>query len=84
MVSYMLKRPLMLLSSAEKDLQAHLHGRKHLRGLDKLKAFEKSVFIRGFPGTTSSDTLQKFLEEEVGGVNSVYLKAPPNVSFTGS
>ena len=59
--------------NAEVTLQQHFRGRKHLRGLQKLRSSEKSIYIRGFPSDTTNRILQSFLEENVGGVSSLWL-----------
>jgi len=60
-------------SSAEKSLQQHFRGRGHLKGLERQRVGQKSVYIRGFPSDTTTDTLKMLLEEKVGQVHWLQL-----------
>ena len=44
-----------------------------MKGLDRLRLAERSVFVRGFAGDTSSSALQALLEEKVGTVARVWV-----------
>ena len=56
---------------AEGNLQQHFRGRSHLKGLERQKTAEKSVFIRGLPSDVTKDALKCFLEKEVGCVSKI-------------
>ena len=54
-------------------MNTHLRGRPHQFNLDKLKSAERSVYVRGFPkSSTTKDDLQG-LFELFGKVKSIWL-----------
>ncbi len=68
-----------VLCPVEGDLQQHLRGRVHREGLERQKALEKSIYLRGFPNTVNLKQLQSFLENQVGKVESVWMNEGSSV-----
>ena len=57
----------------ESDLQQHLRGRAHLRGLERKATAESCIFVKGFPQEASQESLQVFFNQSLGGVKSLWL-----------
>ena len=57
---------------AEKTLNSHLQGRLHQLNLDRSQSAERSVYVRGFPKTSSKAELIEFFVK-FGPVHDVWM-----------